>query len=102
MCNCNSCCGSYAENSYWRDKRTEEYEDKVKELETELRKSRASAMMWREKALYHAPEFRSYEPTKPTEPETTFVDILFIFIAFIFPWIMIVGAFLFGWNGILR
>lgn len=47
MCDCNSCCGNYAENSYWRDKQIKECEDKIKELEIELVKSQESVAMWR-------------------------------------------------------
>ena len=141
MCDCNSCCGNYAENSYWRDKqikecedkikelkteltksqesvamwkgnyaenrhwrdiRMNECEDKIKELETKLTKSQTSVAMWREKALYHAPVYRPYEPVEPIKPETTFIDILFTLLALVLPWLMVVGFFLFGWNGILR
>lgn len=101
-CNCNFCCGNYAENGYWKDKQMKECQDKIRELEAELAKSRTSAMMWRERALYQAPVFKPYEPTKPTEPKTSFPDILFILLTFVLPWVMVVGSFLFGWNGILR
>ena len=102
MCNCNFCCGNYAENGYWRDKQIKEYEDKIKELETKLSKCQANLVTWREKALYQAPAYSPYKPAEPIKGETTFIDILFILLAFIFPWVMIVGSFLFGWNGILR
>lgn len=141
MCNCNSCCGNYAESGYWRDKQMKEYEEKIKELEAELAKSQESAAMWRgnyaenrhwrdirlkecegkieeleaelrksqislvlwrEKALYRAPAYSSYKPAEPIKLETTFVDILFTFVAFGLPWLMMIASFLFGWDGILR
>lgn len=102
MCNCNFCCGNYAESGYWRDKERKEYEDKIKELEEKLSKSQENLFIWRQKALYQRPVFAPAEPVKPTETETTLVDILFILFGFVLPWIMVVGSFLFGWNGILR
>ena len=101
-CNCNFCRGNYAENGYWKDKQMKECEDKIRELEAELRRSQTSLVAWRQKALSYAPTHSSFKPAEPVEAKTTFADILFFLFAFVFPWAMIVGSFLFGWNGILR
>lgn len=67
--------------------------------EKELTETKMNLVSWRDRALYHAPSYSSY---KPAEPETTFGDMVYFFFIVIFPWLVILGAFLFGWNGILR